>query len=67
MVRIADVIDAAFSGERAARLARRPWRPANVRPPEVEDRLIPDYWAGDLIKDTANRSLIDILANVLFL
>ena len=33
----------------------------HVRPPEIEDRLIPGHWEGDLIKGTANRSSIGTL------
>ena len=32
-----------------------------MRPPEIEDRLIPGHWEGDLIKGTANRSSIGTL------
>jgi IS30 family transposase len=32
-----------------------------VRPPEVEDRVMPGHWEGDVIKGEGNRSSVGVL------
>jgi len=36
-------------------------RKIHIRPPEVEQRLIPGHWEGDLIKGEGNRSAVGVL------
>ena len=33
----------------------------HVRPPEVEDRVMPGHWEGDFIKSAGNKSLVGVL------
>lgn len=42
-------------------LGARPSGPSAVRPPEIEDRLMPGHWEGDLIKGKANASALSTL------
>ena len=33
----------------------------HVRPPEVDDRVMPGHWEGDFIKGTGNKSSVGVL------
>ena len=33
----------------------------HVRPPEIEDRLLPGHWEGDFIKGAGNKSSVGVL------